>query len=84
MALIQINRRCDDCEKTRALLKEAMREVESIRLDYHSLYEKVRINLSKLAKRAEREEPESAPNGDDQLARARALLLERKLKRSQI
>ena len=52
MALIEIQRRCHDCESTRALLREAKADLAQMRLDYESLYEKVRTNLSKLAKRA--------------------------------
>jgi hypothetical protein len=82
MSLIQIQRRCDDCEKTRALLREVKGEIDQIRLDYHSLYEKVRVNLSKLAKRADGKCPDEAPEASDPLAQARTLLLQRKLNRS--
>jgi len=66
MALIEIQRRCHDCESTRALLREAKADLSQMRLDYESLYEKVRTNLSKLAKRARvaAEEPEEAPTPD--------------------
>lgn len=66
MALIEIQRRCHDCESTRALLREAKADLAQMRLDYESLYEKVRTNLSKLAKRARvaSEESEEAPTPD--------------------
>lgn len=80
MALIQIQKRCNECEKSQALLRNVQSELDQIRLDYHSLYEKVRVNLAKLSKRADKD-----ANGDqeavDPLLQARALLLERKLGR---
>lgn len=81
MAIIQINRVCKECEKTREALREAMREVDQIRLDYHNLYEKVRTNLAKLSKRADEKDQNGHDNAQDPLANARTLLLERKLKR---
>lgn len=81
MALIEIKRRCDDCEKTRELLREAMREIESIRLDYLSLYDKVRTNLAKLAKRARDPDPSDGDGAPDPVAAARAALVQRKLGR---
>lgn len=81
MAIIQINRVCKECEKTRSALRDAMREVEQIRLDYHSLYEKVRVNLAKLAKRADSDEQNGPLKASDPLEQARTLLLQRKLNR---
>lgn len=65
MAFIEIRRRCDDCEATRAALKELTREVDAIRLDYHSLYEKARTTLAKLAKREERANTAQKSDGED-------------------
>jgi len=52
MALIEISKRCDDCETSRALLRDVKADLGQMRLDYESLYDKVRTNLAKLAKRA--------------------------------
>jgi hypothetical protein len=83
MALIQITRRCNDCESTRELVRELRRDVEAIRLDYHSLYEKVRTNLAKLAKR-EKPCPEDAPESTiDPRARVRAEVYRLKMARRQ-
>lgn len=84
MALIEIRRRCDECDKTRAALAEVHHEIERIRLDYLSLYEKARTTLTRLAKREERANTaqESTPPGDgDPLAQYRQVLIERRLKR---
>ena len=63
MALIEISKRCDDCETSRALLRDVKADLGQMRLDYESLYDKVRTNLAKLSKRARvaSEEPEEAP-----------------------
>mgnify|MGYP000309539100 CR=1 FL=1 len=81
MALLEIKRACQECEKTREALRNLTREVDAIRLDYQSLYEKVRTNLAKLAKRAD--EVGARDNGPDPdpLAAARAALVQRKLGR---
>jgi len=81
MALIEIKRVCKECEKTRAALAEAMREVDQIRLDYHNLYEKVRTNLAKLSKRADQKDENGPDASFDPLAHARTLLLQKKLNR---
>jgi len=83
MALIEIQRRCHDCESTRALLREAKADLAQMRLDYESLYEKVRTNLSKLAKRARvaSDEVEEAPTPTLEELGRRALA-SRKLGRS--
>lgn len=91
MALIEIKRRCEDCDRTRARMEELIGElktlrhdVEVFRLDYQSLYEKVRFNLSKLAKRAEApSEPEPQPEVTDPLTEYRNALLARKMARHQ-
>lgn len=84
MAFIEIKRRCQDCEKTRAALKDVQRDMADMRLDYQGLYEKVRVNLSKLAKRADNPPPEKQ-NGpepvEDPITQARTLLWQRKLQR---
>lgn len=85
MALIEIQRECKECEKTREALKGLSREVEAIRLDYLNLYEKVRTNLAKLAKRTDAANAaggDGDDSGTDVLARARASLIERKLGRN--
>jgi len=79
MAFIEIKRRCDDCESTRKALAEVHRELDTFRLDYQNLYEKVRINLGKLAKRArdaEKDEPEE--EATDPLAQYRSMILARR------
>jgi len=81
MAFIEIKRVCKECEKTRAALSEAMREVDQIRLDYHNLYEKVRTNLAKLSKRADEKDQNGPDIAFDPMAQARTLLLQRKLNR---
>lgn len=78
MAFIEIQRRCHECEKSRTLLREVRADIEQIRLDYHSLYEKVRTNLAKLAKR---DEPDSPSNGVDAFTEARRMLIQKKLGR---
>lgn len=80
MAFLEIHKRCQDCEKTRELLREAMREVDSIRLDYQSLYEKVRVNLSKLKARSEAQEP-CTENAESDLDKFRKMFLEKRLGR---
>ena len=81
VSLIEIHRRCKECEKSNALLLEVRAEMDQIRLDYHNLYEKVRTNLAKLAKRADKED-ENGPDTDfDPLAKGRALLFQRKMNR---
>jgi len=63
MALIEIQKRCDDCETSRALLRDVKADLGQMRLDYESLYDKVRTNLAKLSKRARvaSEEVEETP-----------------------
>jgi len=70
MPLLTIQRRCDDCETTRSLIRELRedvhqyrRELDEFKLDFENLYDKVRTNLGKLSKRIER--PES-PVTDEQ------------------
>lgn len=79
MALINIRRRCEECETTWRKLDEVQRELDNFRLDYQNLYEKVRTNLAKLSKRAER--AEKAEEEGDPVAEARRLLIARKLER---
>lgn len=82
MAFIEFHRRCDECEKTRAALTALQSRVDRFELDYQNLYEKVRTNLAKLAKRARLdEEARSEPEETDPLAPFRARLIERKLGR---
>lgn len=84
MAFIEIKKRCDECEKTRSALNELRSEVQQVMLDYNSLYEKVRTNLAKLAKRVreeEREVEEAAAGPVDSLAQFRSALIARKLGR---
>jgi len=84
MALINVSKRCDDCQKTREAIEELRSEVRRALLDYEDLYEKVRTNLGKLAKRARMDSNEPS-NGDqgskdsDPLARYREALVARKL-----
>lgn len=88
MALIEIKRVCKECESTRSALREYVervdaleRQIDDFRLDYHSLYEKVRRNLARLAKRAE--SPPEDTNGKDEtdpMAHYRKMALERKLR----
>ena len=80
MAFIEIQRRCDDCEKTRAELAVLRSEVQRALLDYENLYDKVRTNLGKLAKRAKLDQDESSNGTEgDPMAKYRAQLVERKL-----
>ena len=58
MGLIEISKRCDDCETSRALVREVRADLGQMRLDYESLYDKVRVNLAKLSKRARAADPE--------------------------
>ena len=83
MSLIEIQRRCDDCETSRALVREVRAELGQMRLDYENLYEKVRTNLTKLARRVSREtsEEEEAP-APDPMQKARQELVSRKMRRS--
>lgn len=62
------------------MLRELSREVDAIRLDYNGLYEKVRTNLAKLAKRADGENP-CTENAEADMDKLRRLLVERKLRR---
>ncbi len=61
-----------------ARVTELQREIDNFRLDYQSLYERVRVNLSKLRKRSE------TADGDggvpDPLLEARKALVARKLR----
>jgi len=73
MPLLTIQKRCNDCEATRSALRalsadveQYRSELERFRLDFENLYDKVRTNLSKLARRTEA--PES-PVTDDLQAR---------------
>lgn len=78
---------CKECESTRRLLQEYTetvaaleRQVDEFRLDYHSLYEKVRRNLARLAQRANSPPDEEKPNGPtDTMAEYYKLALARKL-----
>lgn len=88
MAFLTITRRCKHCDDTRSELAALRQEVSDYRrevkeslLDYESLYDKVRVNLAKLAKRSEPApaEPDNGPVPN--LAYAHKLLLERKLRR---
>lgn len=82
MAFIEIKRQCDECEKTRAALTALQSRVDRFELDYQNLYEKVRTNLAKLAKRARLdEEQRSDPEEGDPMAPYRKMLVERKLGR---
>lgn len=65
MPLFTIQRRCQDCKATRALVRELREDIADYRsqvtrslLDYETLYEKVRTNLSKMAKREKDESKE--------------------------
>lgn len=79
MAFIEIQRRCQDCEKTRQMLSDLQREVRGALLDYQNLYDKVRTNLGKLAKRQLEFEKTTAPEDGDALQPYRAALVARKL-----
>ncbi len=83
MALIEIQKRCDDCETSRALLRDVKADLGQMRLDYESLYDKVRTNLAKLSKRARvaSEELEDTPQ-PDLVEIGRRALASRKLGRS--
>ena len=62
--------------------ESAMRAIESFRLDYEALYEKVRSNLAKAGKAARAAEAEAeGTSTQDQVANARQALLSRKLSR---
>lgn len=81
MAIIEIRRVCKECEKSQALLRETRAEIQQFRLDYQALYEKVRSNLAKLAKRADADAESGPTIVQDEMAKARSLLLQRKLNR---
>ena len=68
-----------DLLELRTAVMELRREVQQFALDYEGLYEKVRMNLAKLRKRAE--SAEQASTEDNPLADARNALLARKLRR---
>lgn len=89
-AIFEIHRRCTDCESTRAALRGVNTEVEKLqrdvanfRLDYENLYDKVRVNLSKVAKhnreRDRRDAEEQSTPPVDQMAQHRAELAQRKM-----
>ena len=70
MAFLEVQRRCQDCEETRRLVREMRAEVNDYRrevreslLDYESLYDKVRTNLAKLGSRKKAAEKVEDENG---------------------
>lgn len=73
MAFLTFQARCKDCDRTLSELKALREQVESYRrevkdslLDYESLYDKVRVNLAKLARRENAEEVATpAANGPE-------------------
>jgi hypothetical protein len=80
----EINRRVDGLENQLSALAldqkkiaDLERQVANFRLDYEGLYEKVRVNLAKLRKRALSDEDNGPP--PDPLAEARKLLIRKKL-----
>ena len=83
MAFIEIQKRCQDCETSRSLVREARADLHQMRLDYENLYDKVRTNLAKLAKRvkAATEEEEETPTLTP-MELGRQALASRKLARS--
>ena len=88
MPLLSVTRRCNQCEDTRELIRELRQEVSDYRrevkeslLDYNSLYDKVRVNLAKLAKRSSDSEKPDNGETNDPIAQARLMLLQRKLGR---
>lgn len=71
MTFLTITRRCNDCDETRRLLKALQEDVEAYRrevkdslLDYENLYDKVRTNLSKIARR---EKASESPQTDERV-----------------
>ena len=83
MALIEIQKRCDDCETSRALLRDVKADLGQMRLDYENLYDKVRTNLAKLSKRARvADEEVEAPPPPTLVEIGRQALASRKLGRS--
>lgn len=82
MAFIHIERRCEECERTREELQSLRRQVQGFELDLNSWYEKIRTNLAKLAKREKSlVAAEDEPTNGDPLAKYRNALVERKLSR---
>lgn len=87
MPFLTIQKRCDDCETTRQMLLRVQEEVSAYRrevkeslLDYESLYDKVRVNLAKLAKRtngSESPERHDQPKGPPSIAAQRLLAMRR-------
>ncbi len=65
-------------ESLAAKVQELQREIDNFRLDYQSLYERVRVNLSKLRKRSESDDGDGGV--PDPLAEARKALVARKLR----
>ena len=68
MGFLTIQRKCHECETTRALIQELRNELatyrsemDAFRLDYENLYDKVRTNLAKLARRESRSESPVTP-----------------------
>ncbi|UCC72600.1 MAG: hypothetical protein JSV86_19930 [Gemmatimonadota bacterium] len=81
-----LERRLETCEARLETMRELAgevhnltRQVEEFHLDYHQLYERVRTNLAKLRKRAEKADGDEAQ--PDPLAEARKALLLRKTRR---
>lgn len=64
--------------ETRQTLEVMAREMDNFRLDYQGLYEKARVQLTKLARR-DREEATSA-DGVSDLSRYRQMLAEKRLR----
>lgn len=73
-----LERRVSELERG---LEAARRDVSNFRLDYESLYEKVRTTLSKLRKRADSSQSDEPEDAKGMMAAARAKLAERKLRR---
>lgn len=87
MPLFTIQRRCNDCEQTRDLVRELRKDTDAALARYEELYQIVRRNLSKLAKQAregcpDSEEAQNAPQiASDPMGQYRKALLQRKLAR---
>lgn len=81
MSLLTINRVCKECIKTREALAALDHEVQTIRLDYHELYEKVRRNLAKLAAREKAEAPANTDPSPSINHRSRRILSKRERRR---
>lgn len=81
VATLERNQRDPRVPELEQSVEKCIRHVDAMRLDFESLYEKTRTTLSKLRKRADAPQTDEPERGNGAVARARRMLVERKLGR---